>query len=442
MTILVINLMLIFFFRLIINLNKNDISNFIFFLRFICLFNFNKFTNYIKIDNEIGFNIYSFIILILRLWIIGIILLFYEVKISEKIIYIIVIFSLILILVKIFITLNLIWFYFIFESRLILTYIIIIKWGLGEIRKLAGFYLLYYTIFFSLPFLYFVFILYFKYNITIIYYIEFNKIYVTDIYLFTFFIFTFFVKIPIYIVHYWLLKAHVEAPVIGSIILAAILLKLGVYGLIRFINIFNYNFYTLRKVVLYFRIFGATITRILCIRQVDLKILVAYSSVVHIGLILRRIITIINFRIKGRYIIIVSHGLCSSGLFYLVNLYYLISNRRLILLNKGLMNIYPRISLIWFFICSSNLSAPISINLICEIILLIGLINWNILILIILVILIFFRFLYSLNLFSYTQHGEFHKFQNLINFKIIHYFISLIHWIPLNLFIFNILLFL
>lgn len=440
MIIIVSRLFFLFIFRFL-KFNKNIYSNFIFIIRFLCLFNFNKFNDYIKINEFIGFNIYSFIIIILRIWIIGIVIIFFNVDKFNFIYYKILIILLLISLIFVFISISLIIFYFIFESRLIFTYIIIIKWGLGEMRKLAGFYLLYYTIFFSLPFLIFVLILNLKFIVYIIYYIEFIKINFLNLYLFIFFIFTFFVKIPIYILHFWLLKAHVEAPVVGSIILAAILLKLGVYGLIRFIIIFSENFIKFNKIILYLRIFGSIIIRILCIRQVDLKILVAYSSVVHIGLILSRIITFLNFSIKGRYIIIISHGLCSSGLFFLVNLCYSIRNRRLILINKGLININPRISLIWFLLCSSNLSAPISLNLIREIILLIRLVNWNYFIIIILVILIFFRFLYSLNLFSYTQHGEFNKFQNLINFKLIDYFVLLIHWIPLNLFIFNLLIF-
>lgn len=408
----------------------------------IFFLNYNQFIDNSRINEMIRINLYSYILLLITYLILGLIFIFFNVNFNDFIYYKIVILILLLSLTLVFISISLIIFYFAFESRLILIFLIIIKWGLGEIRKLARFYLLYYTIFFSLPFIVLIIDLNEFYFIRIIYYIEILKINYLNNYLFLFFIFTLFVKIPIYILHSWLLKAHVEAPVIGSIILAGILLKLGVYGLIRFITIFINNFIWFNKIILYLRIFGAIIIRILCIRQVDIKILVAYSSVVHIGLILSRIITLINFRIKGSYIIIIAHGLCSSGIFFLVNLCYLIRNSRLLIMNKGLINIYPRISLIWFLLCSSNLSAPISLNLISEIILIISLLNWNFLNLIILIILIFFRFLYSLNLFRYTQHGEFNVFQNLKGFNLIDYLILLIHWIPLNLFIFNIFIFL
>lgn len=420
--------------------NKHFIRIFIliFCPRFI--FKFSQFVDNTEINEILRINKYSYILLIITYLILGLIFIFFNINDFEyfKLVILILLGS----LTVVFIAMNLLVFYFIYEVRLIIIFLIIIKWGLGSIRLIARFYLLYYSIFFSLPFLLFIIDLNYNYNVRIIYFIEILKINYLNWYIFIFFIFTFFVKVPIYTIHSWLLKAHVEAPVIGSMILAGILLKLGVYGLIRFIIIFTNNFIKFNRFISYLSIFGAIVISIYCIRQVDIKILVAYSSIVHIGIILRRIITFINFRIKGRYIIIIAHGLCSSGIFFLVNLSYLIRNSRLIILNKGLINIYPRISLIWFLLCSSNLSAPISLNLVSEIMLIISLLNWNILILIILIFLIFFRFLYSLNLFRFTQHGEFNIFQNLKGFNINDYLILLFHWIPLNLFIFNILFFL
>jgi len=96
----------------------------------------------------------------------------------------------------------------------------------------------------------------------------------------------FMIKMPIYYRHLWLPKAHVEAPVSGSIILAGVLLKLGGYGLLRVGYIISYQFFSVSGIFISISIWGAFITRMICIRQVDIKSLIAYSSVGHIGLVI------------------------------------------------------------------------------------------------------------------------------------------------------------
>jgi NADH-ubiquinone oxidoreductase chain 4 len=105
-------------------------------------------------------------------------------------------------------------------------------------------------------------------------------------------IFAFLVKIPIFLVHLWLPKAHVEAPVSGSMILAGVLLKLGGYGLIRVFPFLllmglNYNF-----IFVSISLVGGFLIRLVCLRQIDIKALIAYSSVAHIGIVLRGLLTI------------------------------------------------------------------------------------------------------------------------------------------------------
>lgn len=150
--------------------------------------------------------------------------------------------------------------------------------------------------------------------------------------------FPFYIKIPIYIFHLWLPKAHVEAPVYGSIILAGVLLKIGRYGLVRLIKMLVKRRLIYRYQIFRIALIGRLVIRIVCLVQVDIKRLVAYSSVVHINIILCALITIFKLGQWGRYIMIVSHGLCSSGLFYIVNLYYRRTKSRLLVLNKGLGN--------------------------------------------------------------------------------------------------------
>jgi len=140
-------------------------------------------------------------------------------------------------------------------------------------------------------------------------------------------------------------KADVEALVYGSIILAGILLKIGSYGIIRLVDIFFKVVINYRYLIFSVRIIGGLLVKLRCLIQVDIKRLVAYSSVVHINLILCSSLTLTKLGILRRYIIIVSHGLCSSGLFYIVNLYYSRTSRRLLLLNKGILTGLPTIAI-------------------------------------------------------------------------------------------------
>lgn len=140
-------------------------------------------------------------------------------------------------------------------------------------------------------------------------------------------------------------KAHVEAPVYGSMILAAILLKLGGYGLYRIIMIVKINF-ILIEILISIGLVGSLLVSLLRIIQVDIKSLVAYSSVVHINLIMVSILILIKIGRLRSIIIIISHGVCSSGLFYMVNFYYERTSRRLLILNKGIINYIPTIT-IW-----------------------------------------------------------------------------------------------
>jgi len=132
-------------------------------------------------------------------------------------------------------------------------------------------------------------------------------------------------------------KAHVEAPVSGSILLAGILLKIGTYGLYRSLYFINQNdIEVIINILIRIRIFGALYSALICFRQVDLKALIAYSSVCHIGFLLSAIFTLRKIRIFGALSIILGHGFCSRGLFFIVNLFYERVHTRRILLLKNI----------------------------------------------------------------------------------------------------------
>jgi len=132
----------------------------------------------------------------------------------------------------------------------------------------------------------------------------------------------FFIKIRIYLFNVWLPKTHVEAPVYGSITLAGVLLKIGRYELIRLIEIYYKVGVKYGYIIFRVKITGKIIVRISCLVQVDIKRIVAYSFPIHINLMSYMLITFYKVGILGKYVMIISLKLCSSRIFYIVNLYY------------------------------------------------------------------------------------------------------------------------
>lgn len=401
----------------------------------LLLFKFRYNYLFINISYIIGLDLLSYLIILLTFWICMLIIIasnklynnnfyFREFLLLNNV--------LLLSLVLVFRSINLFVFYLFFEIRLIPVLLLIIGWGYQPERIQAGIYLLFYTLIASLPIMISIFFCYKIFRRLEFYDFRFYNI--NNFILYLFINIVFFVKIPIYFVHLWLPKAHVEAPVSGSIILAGVILKLGGYGLIRLIILFIKIGIKINFIFIIIRIIRGVYISLICICQRDLKSLIAYSSVAHIGLVLRGIITINYWGIIGGLIIILAHGLCSSGLFCLANISYERLERRRIYINKGLINLIPSLSLWWFLFCARNIAAPPSLNLIREIILLIRLIVNRKLLILFLILLSFFSAVYSLFLFSFRQHG------NIIRRRFVviiinrrEYLLILIHFIPLNI---------
>nr|BBB16305.1 NADH dehydrogenase subunit 4 [Pagurus sp. D20M] len=388
----------------------------------------------------LGMDYLSYILILLSVWIMSLVvssstkLYFYNNYTSS---FLIVNLFLLIFLFFTFSTLDYLFFYISFEASLIPTLILILGWGYQPERIQAGVYMLFYTLLASLPLL--VSILYiYKMNGSLNINMLYGSLELSTMNLFWFIcsMMAFVVKLPMYLFHLWLPKAHVEAPVAGSMILAGVLLKLGGYGLIRILPLFseinkNYNWIWIGLSIL-----GGFIVSLICLRQVDMKSLIAYSSVAHMGLVLSGLVMFGWWGLNGAVVVMVGHGLCSSGMFCLANMVYERMGSRSLLINKGLMNFMPSMALWWFLLSIGNMAAPPTINLLGEINLIMSMISWSKFTMLGIGLLSFFSAAYTLYLYSLSQHGLF--FSSLFSCcsgKVREYLVLSLHWIPLNVII-------
>nr|YP_009643371.1 NADH dehydrogenase subunit 4 [Adrisa magna]AMR75002.1 NADH dehydrogenase subunit 4 [Adrisa magna] len=324
---------------------------------------------------------------------------------------------------------NLLIFYLSFEASIIPTLFLIFGWGYQPERLLAGNYLLFYTLFASLPLLLGIFYIYKVVGSLNFWLISLD----INIYLYLSLVLAFLVKMPMVFVHFWLPKAHVEAPISGSMILAGILLKLGGYGLFRVLMFTNHYSSSLSYLWVNLSLFGAFMVGLLCLCQVDMKSVIAYSSVSHMGLVICGIMTCSYMGMVGSLVMMLGHGFCSSGLFCLANIVYERTHSRSLLLNKGLITFMPGMSMLWFLLCANNMSCPPSLNLLGEIYIINSLLGWDYLTCFLLMLSSFLSCCYSIYLYSASQHGSLYSGMLISSGgNIREYTLILMHWLPLN----------
>ena len=309
----------------------------------------------------------------------------------------------------VFLAADILTFFLAFESILIPIILIIGIWGSSNKRQ-ANNYLIFYTSVGAIPILLAIFYLwrqfgaeYLSFSIISILPFSWNE----QFWLWLAFFISFAIKTPIVPVHLWLPKAHVDAPTAGSVILAGLLLKIGLFGFLRLlIPILPLATIFFAPYVSVFATIGVLYASAITLRQVDIKRIIAYSSIAHINIALVSLCSLNSFSILASIYLMLSHGIIASALFFIVGFLYNRFHQRLVSYYGGLASFIPIFTIFFFYFSLANIAFPITSGFIGEFFCLAGIMSANTSLAIVNATSILFTTTYSILLFGRVCLGN------------------------------------